>query len=377
MTELDYFLRRCWKEIDIDALCKNFDIIKEKTGAKISAVVKADAYGHGAVTVAKALEEKGVESFAVSNIEEAEELRAAGINSPILILGYTHEIYAKALSQQNFIQCVYSLDYAKNLSLEAKKANVTVEAHLKLDTGMCRLGFDCRNSDFCGIEEAREALSLSNLNISGVFTHFSSADGYEPDDEIFTKEQYDRFHNVVDTLEKDGYTFKTKHCCNSAATLLGICDEGETVRVGIILYGLAPSSAVPLPLGMKPVMSLYSVVSMVKTVEADSPVSYGRTYTTEKPCRIATVSAGYGDGVPRLLSNKGSVLIHGKRARIVGRICMDQFCVDVTGIDDVKIGDRVTIFGEGLSVNEVAEHANTINYEIVCRLSKRVNKLIK
>lgn len=374
---MEYFLRRCWKEIDTEALCHNFDIIKEKTGAKITAVVKADGYGHGAVTVAKALEQKGADSFAVSNIEEAEELREAGIKLPILILGYTPEIYAKTLAELKVIQCVYSLDYAKELSSEAKKAGVTVEAHIKLDTGMCRLGFDDRNSDFGGLKEVREALSLSNLDISGVFTHFSSADGDEPDDQAFTKEQYERFTMAVETLEKEGYSFKTKHCCNSAATLLGICREGETVRAGIILYGLAPSDAVPLPDGMKPVMSLYSVVSMVKTVEKDSQISYGRTYTTDSPRRIATVSAGYADGVPRLLSNKGSVIINGKRAKIVGRICMDQFCVDVSDIDNVKIGDRVTVFGEGLSVDEVAKQAQTINYEIVCGLSKRVNKRIK
>ncbi len=367
------YLRRTWKEINFDYLCRNFDIIKEKTGCKITAVVKADAYGHGAVGVARVLEEKGADSFAVSNIQEAEELRSAGIKAPILILGYTPEIYAEDLSKFGFIQCLYSLDYARALSENAKKANCLVEVHIKLDTGMCRLGFDCRDEDFVGIKEAKEALTLENLNVSGVFTHFSSADGDEAADIEFTKEQQNRFYEAVAELETDGFSFKVKHCCNSAGTLTGLCKEGDTVRAGIILYGLSPSSAVELPLGMKPVMSLYSVVSMVKTLKSGSEISYGRTYTAEKPMKIATVSAGYADGVPRLLSNKGSVIVRGQRAKIVGRICMDQFCIDVTDIDGVETGDRVTIFGEELSVDEVAANANTINYEIICGISKRVN----
>lgn len=364
--------KRCWKEIDIAALCRNYEIIKEKTGARITAVVKADGYGHGAVKVASALMSIGADSFAVSNLKEALELREAGIKGEIIILGYTPEIYAKTLAENDLIQAVYSFDFAKNLSTEAEKAEVKVKVHLKLDTGMCRIGFDFRNSSFCGAEEVKAAYKLGGLSPLGVFTHFSSADGDDAEDIAFTKEQYDRFHSAVATLESEGYTFKEKHCCNSAATLLGLSGKGETVRAGIILYGLAPSSVVPLPDGMKPVMSLYSVVSMVKTVEADSPVSYGRTYTTEKPCRIATVSAGYGDGVPRLLSNRGSVIINGKRAKIIGNVCMDQFCVDVTEIDDVKIGDKVTIIGDGISASEVASFAETINYEIICQITERV-----
>lgn len=367
------YLRRTWKEINIDALVNNFKLIKEKTGAEICAVVKADAYGHGAEGVAEALDKCGAKSFAVSNIQEAEQLRQAGIKKPVLILGYTPEIYAADLAKYGFIQCVYSLDYAAALDKNAKKADCKVEVHIKLDTGMCRLGFDCRNEDYIGINEAKAVLSLSGLSVTGVFTHFSSADGDDDTDTAFTNDQYDRFREAVATLEADGFAFREKHCCNSAATLLGIPDEGETVRAGIILYGLSPSKNLPLIDGMKPVMSLYSVVSMVKTIREGDEVSYGRTFKAEKPMKIATVSAGYADGVPRLLSNRGSVIIKGKRAKIVGRVCMDQFCIDVTDIDDVKTGDRVTIFGEELSVNEVAEQAGTINYEIICGISKRVN----
>ena len=367
------YLRRTWKEINTEALCNNFDIIREKLGCDICAVVKADAYGHGALGVATALEQKGAKSFAVSNIQEAEELRSGGIKAPILILGYTPEIYAEDLAKLGFIQCVYSLEYAKDLAENAKAAGVSVEVHMKLDTGMCRLGFNCRNSDFLGVAEAKEVLSLQGLTVSGVFTHFSSADGDDASDMAFTKDQYERFNKAVEVLEKDGFRFKTRHCCNSAATLIGLCEKGETVRAGIILYGLSPSPSVPLIEGMKPVMSLYSVISMVKDVEEGSQISYGRTHTTNSKRKIATVSAGYADGVPRLLSNRGSVVVGGKRAPIVGRVCMDQFCIDVTDIENVKMGDRVTIFGEELSVDEVARLANTINYEIICGISKRVN----
>ena len=367
-----YFIGRCWKEIDIPALQNNFKIIKKASGAKICAVVKANAYGHGAVAVAKALEECGAEYFAVSNLQEVEELRNSGINASILILGYTPVECAAEISRLNCIQCVYSLDYARLLNFEAQKAGVTLSVHLKFDTGMCRIGFDFRNSDFCGMAEVREAFTLSNLSVEGAFMHFSSADSDTPSDIAFTKEQHDRFLGATAALEKEGFNFKIKHCCNSAATLQGICEENELVRAGIILYGLRPSEDMTLPKGIKPVMSLYSVISQVKTVEAGSEVSYGRTYVTDGVKRIATVTAGYADGVPRLISNKGSVIINGKRAKIVGRVCMDQFCVDVTDIDDVKIGDKVTIFGGELSVDEIAEQAGTINYEIVCGISHRV-----
>ncbi len=367
------YLRRTWKEINLSALEHNFDIIKDLSGGNVCAVVKADGYGHGAVGVAKALEKRGAAAFAVSNIQEAEELRSAGIALPILILGYTPEIYAEDLARLGFIQCIYSLEYAENLSKEAVKAAVTVEAHLKLDTGMSRLGFDIRDAFSKGIADAEKVFALKGLSVSGVFTHFAVSDSKSEADIAFTRSQYERFKSAVNTLEERGHKFKTRHFCNSAATLEGFADKGDMVRAGIILYGLSPSKDVPLPSGMKPVMSLYSVVSMVKRIEGGTEISYGRTFKAEKNMIIATVSAGYADGVPRALSNKGEVVINGKRAKIVGRICMDQFCIDVTDIEDVKIGDRVEIFGENISVDEVADISDTINYEIVCGISKRVN----
>ena len=365
-------LHRTWAEIDLAALADNFAAIRKRCGQKIYAVIKADAYGHGAVKAAQVLQRCGAYGFAVSNIAEAEELRAAGIKLPILILGYTQVEYAAALTKFDIEQCVYSLEYAEALN---EAANGKIRVHLKLDTGMGRIGFDCRAEDAAGLMDAKQVLSLENLEACGVFMHFAAADA--PAEQEFTDAQYRRFLAAVAALESDGHKFRIKHCRNSAAILTLPEEKTDAVRAGIILYGLAPDAGMTLPEDFKPVMSLYSIVSMVKTIAGGDTVSYGRTYKAENPRIIATVSAGYADGVPRLLSNRGSVLIHGKQAKIVGRVCMDQFCVDVTDIENVKMGDTVTIFGAGLSAEEVAGAADTINYEIVCGISKRVPRVYK
>ena len=369
------YLRRTWASIDLQALIDNYRTVRKSVDRNIYAVVKADAYGHGAPEVALALEKEGVFGFAVSNLMEAQELRKAGIRSPILILGYTPPEYAIALAKDGIAQSVYSLEYAQALNAQAQADQVTVTAHLKLDTGMGRIGLDLRSDDAAGLNEARQILQLRHLDHQGVFTHFSVADSSAPEDIAFTRQQYRRFLDAVAVLESEGHSFRLKHCCNSAAGIALDADKGDAVRAGISLYGLAPSEDVPFGSGYQPVMSLYSAVSMVKTVEENEPVSYGRTYTTPCPRRIATVSAGYADGVPRLLSGRGCVLIHGQRAPIVGRVCMDQFCVDVTDIENVVRGDKVTIFGPGLPVEEVAAAAQTIHYEIICGISKRVPRI--
>ena len=365
-------LHRTWAEIDVTALANNFAAIQKRCDKKVYAVIKAEAYGHGALDAARVLERCGVYGFAVSNFAEAQELRAAGLRQPVLILGYTPVEYANALAEYEIDQCVYSLEYASALSAAAEK---TVRVHLKLDTGMGRIGFDCRSDALPGLKDAKQVLSLPNLDVCGVFMHFAAAD--TPAEDAFTDAQYSRFCKTVAALEADGHKFQIKHCDNSAGTLTQKGAECDAVRVGIILYGLAPDTAMALPADFQPVMSLYSTVSMVKTVAAGESVSYGRTYHADGVRTIATVSAGYADGVPRLLSNRGYVLIRGKRAPIVGRVCMDQFCVDVTDIADVKMGDTVTIFGPGLSVDEVARSAETINYEVICGISKRVPRVIK
>lgn len=368
------FLRRTWAEIDLQALTGNLAVVGRITGKPVYAVVKADAYGHGAVQVASALNAAGAAGFAVSNLAEAEELLDAGIDKPVLILGYTPVECAPRLARKGIEQCIYSPEYAQLLNAQAAAAGVTVTAHLKLDTGMGRIGFDFRTEDGIGLNCAAQVLSLRNINTVGVFTHFAVADSTDRSDLEFTQQQYARFEKAVAQLQKD-HPFRFRHCCNSAASLCLQEEKGDLVRAGIILYGLAPSSDVAVPEGIRPVMSLYSTVSMVKTVAQDQSVSYGRTYVTPGTRRIATVCAGYADGVPRLLSGRGSVLIRGQRAPIVGRVCMDQFCVDVTGIPDAAMGDTVTVFGPGLPVEEVADASQTINYETLCGITKRVPRI--
>ncbi len=366
-----------WAQVDLEALVNNFQLIRQQFGAgrKVFSIVKTDAYGHGAAPVAAALEKAGSDGFSVSNVPEAEELRRCGITRPILILGYTPPHLAARLAAGDIQQCVFSLEYARQLNTEAQKAGVTVQVHLKLDTGMGRIGFDCRSSHGPGLEEAKQLLALQNLEPVGVFMHFATADSQEATAVRFAQEQSARFWQAVEELKAAGFRFTYEHCCNSAATLLQE-PRGNAIRPGILLYGLSPLDE-PLPEGFRPVMSLYSTVSQVKTIEENQSVSYGRTYVAPGKRRIATVSAGYGDGVPRLLSGQGHVIIRGQRAPIVGRVCMDQFCVDVTGIDGVQSGDPVTVFGPGLPVEEVARQAQTIHYEILCGITKRVTRIYK
>ncbi|MBQ9978031.1 MAG: alanine racemase [Clostridia bacterium] len=367
------YLKRAWAEIDLEAIAKNYDTICNIAKTQVIPVIKADAYGHGVIKVAQMLMKKSVGLFAVSNLEEALELRLAGITSDILILGYTPAENAKEIAENNIIQAIYCSDYANQLNEFAKKEKVKIRTHIKLDTGMGRIGFNCKNE----LEAIKDALNLKNLDNEGIFTHFSCADSENKNDAVYTEEQYALFCDTIKALEKDGFSFKMKHCSNSGAILTNNKMKMDSVRGGIILYGISPSKDLALPEGFTPAMSFYSVVSMVKEVESGKFLSYGNTYETKGKRKIATVTAGYSDGVPRLLSNNGWVLVCGKRANIVGRICMDQFLIDVTDIDEVKIGDVVTIFGKDLSVHEVADNAQTISYEIICGISKRVPRIYK
>lgn len=368
------FLHRTWAEISKSALVHNLNEIKKKaSGAKLMAVVKADAYGHSAKLSAPVLEENGVDFFAVSNIEEALSLRTDGIKKPILILGYTPVNYVKTLAENDISQCVYSYEYAKALSCSAKASGVRLSVHIKLDTGMARIGFDLREGDG-GIKEAVLSAKLPCFNVQGVFTHFAVADSQNREDTEFTAKQYSKFLSGVKALEKEGIKPEYIHSDNSAAFCTG-GHSGNAVRTGIILYGLKPDRNFNTGLDLKPVMTVKSVVSFVKEIKAGTSVSYGRTFTAKKDMKIATVAAGYADGYPRKLSNKGEVLIDGKRAKIIGRVCMDQFMIDVSDIDNVAMGDEVILFGEQLSVDEIAEKCDTINYEIVCGIAPRVPRV--
>ena len=371
------FLHRTWAEIDINALVHNFKTIKQRlNGSQIMAVVKANAYGHSVSDIAPCLQKMGADYFAVSNIDEALQLRESGITKPILILGYTPVALAEQLAKNNISQCVYSAEYAQKLSQFAVNQNVTVSVHIKLDTGMSRLGFNCRDASLCGLVEAIESAKLNGFNLKGVFTHFAVADRDSETEDGFTDEQYKRFSDAIAKFKSEGLSPELCHCCNSAALLLDDDKHLDISRPGIILYGLSPSGNLELSKDLLPVMTLKSVVSMVKEINAGDTVSYGRTFTATKKMKIATVAAGYADGYPRALSSKAYLLINGKKANIVGRVCMDQMAVDVTDIDNVKMGDEVILFGKGLPVEYLAELCNTINYEIVCGISPRVPRVI-
>ncbi len=372
------FLHRTWAEIDTSALIHNLEIIRKCAGdSRVMAVVKANAYGHSVTDIAPVLQKNGVELFAVSNIEEALVLRRCGIKKTVLILGYTPPHCAKSLAENDITQCVFSTQYAKQLSDCAESDGVRVCVHIKLDTGMGRIGFDCRDGQLSGLDDAINAAKLPRFDVTGVFTHFAVSDRNDEEEDGFTDEQYNRFAAAVKRFDDAGFGGIMHHCCNSAALCKDADKHLDISRAGIILYGLTPSATLDTGLDLKPVMTVKSVVSQVKTIKAGDTVSYGRTFTAEREMTVATVTAGYADGYPRLLSGKGSVIINGKRADIIGRICMDQFTVDVSHIDGVSQGDEVLLFGDGLPVEEIAELCGTINYEIVCGISSRVPRIIK
>lgn len=376
------FLKRTWAKVDLDAIENNFWEIKKalNEGTKIMCVLKADAYGHGAEALAHLYEELGADWFAVSNIEEAIQLRGDGITTPILILGYTPANEAVKLSENNISQAVFSKKYAMDLSNEAKSKNVKVNVHIKLDTGMSRLGFlfQDENRDKSALDEIESVSKLPNLNLEGIFTHFAVSD--EPGfGEEKTAEQYRLFKFAVDKLEERKVHIPLKHCSNSAGILNYKNMNFDMVRAGIILYGLYPSNFRKTELNLVPAMTLKSVISLIKKVPAGTKISYGCTYTTKHDTKIATVPIGYADGYLRLFSGKAYIMVDGKRAAVIGRICMDQMMVDVTDVENVSENSEVIIFGgekeNTVTLDELAKIANTINYELLCILSKRVPRI--
>ena len=376
------FVKRTWAEISLDAVAHNFNAIKEKIGdeAKLCCVIKADGYGHGAAELGQFYEKLGADFFAVSNIDEGIEIRTSGCRLPILILGYTPVCDAQRLAQYNISQAVFSLDYAKALSNQCAEYGCVCKIHIKCDTGMSRIGFMCQQfpRDDDSIKEIYEACSLTNLQPEGIFTHFCVSDEREEGRE-FTQKQFENYTYVRKRLEKMELHIPIAHCSNSGA----IEDYDETycdmVRAGIILYGLAPSPKLVGKLDLQPAMTLKTTVAYVKTLRAGADISYGRTFTAEKEMKIATVPIGYADGYIRRNACGGYMLVNGQKAKIVGRICMDQTMLDVTGIDDVKIGDEVIVFGDGShgepTADTIAENTDTINYEVVCLVGKRVPRI--
>lgn len=378
------YLKRAWANIDLDALRHNYREIKNVSGApQVMAIIKADAYGHGAVKCAAALESEGAAWFGVSNIEEAVELREGGISGSVLVLGYTPPELAGKLIEYGISQTVFSSDYAARLSEEAAKCGSRVRVHIKVDTGMSRLGFLCRNDGelpSCA-DDISAAAALGGLYCEGIFMHFPCADSLNADDIAFTKEQYRIFTALISRLEEGGVSFDVRHCCNSAAAMMYPGMHLDMVRAGVVLYGLSPSDEIRGKMDLRPVMELKSVISSIKDVSAETYVSYGRTEQLCKDGTLAVVPIGYADGYRRCLSSKGFMLVGGRRARIVGRVCMDQTIIDVTGFDGLHCGQEVTCIGtdgsECISADELAEIEGTINYEIVCLISKRVTKIYR
>lgn len=371
------FLKRAWAEVHLDRLKANAENYKKylKAGTELMCVVKADCYGHGSVVCSKYLQEElSVKNFAVSNLNEAIELREGGIDGEILILGYTPPECAGLLSEYGIIQAVIEYDYAAALSDFARSP---VRCHIKLDTGMSRIGLRFETaSDYA--DEIIRISELPNIKTEGIFTHLCVADSETDENREYTKKQISLIKSVRAELLSRDFSLSHCHFLNTAGGIF--CSDGASslARLGIILYGLTPNASLALPFEPAPVMELKAVVSQVKTVEKGTFVGYGRTFEATRTTKIATVSAGYADGVPRLLSNRGEVLVKGRRAKIIGRVCMDQFMTDVTGID-VKPGDTVTIFGtsgkERITADDIAAICGTIGYEIVCGITKRVPRI--
>lgn len=345
-------------------------------------MVKADAYGHGAERLARQYEKLGADWFAVSNLEEARQLRRAGAALPILILGYTPPEAAAELARLNIAQALVGSEYGAKLNEQAVKAGVTVKVHISLDTGMSRIGFLYQQPerDMQSLDEIERICSLSGLDPEGIFTHFSVADEGE-NGRGYTQMQYQNFCGAIDILEQRGIRFRIRHCANSAAIFDYPEMQLDMARPGVILYGLMPSDLIQNPAPLVPVMQLKSVVALVKTIPAQTCVSYGRKFTADKDMKIATVPIGYADGYPRALFQSAQMLVHGQRAKICGRVCMDQLMLDVTKIPDIRTGDEVTVFGRDgsavLPVDELASQLGTINYELVCGVSKRVPRVYR
>ena len=362
-------------EINLDAIHENVANAKAltKPGTKLMAIIKADAYGHGAVMVAHTLEDVA-DAYGVAILEEGIELRQSGINKPILILGYTPAPLYPAMIKYDIATAVFEYDMAEKMSEAAEKIGKKAKVHIKLDTGMSRIGF---KQDDESLEVIKKIAELPGIEIEGCFTHFATM---EEKDKTKAMKQFERYMDFVERIEDVGIKIPVKHVSNSA----GIIEKQEVnldmVRDGICVYGMYPSDEVDkTKLKLTPAMEIKSYVSFVKTLEAGVEIGYGGTYITTKQTTVATIPVGYADGYSRALSNRGRVLIKGKSFPIIGRICMDQFMVDISELPEIKQGDEVTLVGRGgdeyISIEEVADMSYSFNYEFVCDIGKRIPRV--
>ena len=364
--------KRTWAEIDLDRLYHNYREVRRvlPEGCRFAGLCKANAYGHGAVTIAKRLEEIGADYIAVSCYEEAAELRSAGLKMPILLLAPSPAFLAPDIARLDVQQAIGDIDCVRGMSRALAGTGLTLKCHIKLETGMGRTGFAVESErEMAGV---RELLTLPGLEPTGVFTHFAVSD--EPE-ESFTLEQFARFTKAVDELENEtGRSLGIRHCANSGAVVNFRETCLDMVRPGLLLYGLYPG-AERGGLDLKPVMRLLTRVAEITEHHAGDTISYGRIFTCERDMRLAVIPVGYADGLHRSLSGKFDVLINGKRAHQVGRICMDMCMVDVTDMPEVKTGDIVTVFGDEPETTELADIAGTISYELLCAISPRVPRV--
>ncbi len=372
-----------WAEIDLNAISHNLGQFKKilRPGCRLMAAVKADAYGHGILPAAERLLKDGADALGVARLKEALALRRAGIRAPILIFGYTPPEAADRLIQDDLTQTVYAYDAASKLSEKARALGGKIRAHLKVDTGMGRLGLlagDLQGKIFTdALDEVKAMKRLHGIDLAGAYTHFATA---EDRDKIYAQRQFDIFCLFLDRLKREGVNIPLAHAANSAATIEMPETHLDMVRVGISLYGYYPSEFVHRDrVTLRPAMTLKTRIIHLKKVDSGFRVSYGGTAVTTRPTRIATVSIGYADGYSRLLSSKGRMLVRGRRAPVIGRVCMDQTMLDVEDIPNVAVGDEVVVFGtQGrgqIPVEEVSKAIGTISYEVVSGISERVERL--
>ena len=372
---MEQSIRPVWAEVNLNSLEHNMkEIKKHAKDKKIYAVVKADAYGHGALDVAPVFLASGATALAVAVITEAMELRRSGVKAPILILGYTPLTFGHQIAEYDIEQTVYDLDYARELSRIAQKENKKVKIHIALDTGMGRIGL---LPDETGLNSVREMSKLPNIILEGIFSHFSTAD---EKDKSYSEYQIKVFNDFVSKLEAEGIKFNVKHLSNSAAIMDLPQAHFDGVRPGIIMYGYYPSDEVLKDkLDLKPALTLKTNIVHVKTLPKGMYISYGRKFITDRESVIATLPIGYADGYTRLLTGKAKVIINGKFAPVVGRICMDQCMVDVTEVGPVDVGDEVILIGEQqgakFNADDIASLIGTINYEVICMIKTRVPRV--
>ncbi len=374
--------KRAWAEINLDLLKNNIESIRSyvSENTKILGVVKADAYGHGYLEVARTLLSGGADALAVACLDEAIQLRRCNINCPLLILGNSFKDEAENLVKYDVTPACFEYSLAKELSETAKRLNKTAKIHIKIDTGMGRIGYryaDDSDVNKNTIDEILKIASLENIEIDGIFTHFSVADD---DDDEYTSLQFSRFCEICDILKSKGLNIPLRHCANSAALIRFPHMHLDMVRPGIILYGLSPSGFVDSSvLNLKAAMTFKAKITNIKEIETGASVGYGRRYISKEKRKIATIPVGYADGYSRLLSNKAEIIAGETLCPVVGNICMDQCMIDVTNVNNISIGDEVILFGKGdnieLPVESLAEKMGTINYEILCMVGKRIPRI--